>query len=98
MAHTVLLCHFLHRAGVKNSEEDNSVAEVYLQVGPDTPRLRAELDLLEQVIHCLLGCTSPSMFPMVNVCLVQLLLRPGHRGVLLRLCATAPPPPCNAAP
>ena len=37
------------RAGVKNAEEDNSVAEVYLQAGPDAPRLRAQLDLLEQV-------------------------------------------------
>jgi hypothetical protein len=33
---------------VKNPEEDNSVAEVYLQAGPDLARARAALDLLEQ--------------------------------------------------
>ena len=56
---------------MKNSEEDNSVAEVYLQVGPDTPRLRAELDLLEQVVLNLPECTSiglPMTPSVLHVC------------------------------
>ena len=35
---------------VQNSEEDNSVVEVYLQVGSDTSNSRAVVDLLEQII------------------------------------------------
>ena len=41
----------LHRSPVRNAEEDNSVAEVYRQVGPDGVRARATLDLIEQVLQ-----------------------------------------------
>ena len=37
---------------MKNPEEDNSVAEVYLQLGPDALETRAVLDLLEQARSC----------------------------------------------
>lgn len=40
----------MRRAPVKNAEEDCSVAEVYLMAGPNEVRLRAALDLLEQVL------------------------------------------------
>ena len=40
------------RAPVKNAEEDNSVAEVYLQLGPDALETRAVIDLLEQARSC----------------------------------------------
>ena len=33
---------------MKNAEEDNSVAEVYLQLGPDSLETRAVIDMLEQ--------------------------------------------------
>lgn len=36
------------RAPAKNAEDDNSVAEVYLQLGPDTLESRAALDLIAQ--------------------------------------------------
>jgi nardilysin len=35
---------------VKNPEEDCSVVEVYCMAGPNGTRLRAKLDLLEQVL------------------------------------------------
>ena len=44
--------HVLARAPVKNAEEDNSVAEVYLQLGPDSLETRAVIDLLEQARSC----------------------------------------------
>ncbi len=37
------------REAAKNAEEDNSVTELYLQAGPDSPVERARVDLLEQV-------------------------------------------------
>ncbi|KAK9915769.1 hypothetical protein WJX75_003936 [Coccomyxa subellipsoidea] len=43
-------CSLLHRAPVKNPEEDCSVVEVYCMAGPNGTRLRAKLDLLEQVL------------------------------------------------
>lgn len=36
------------RAAAKNVEDDNSVAEVYLQLGPDSLESRAALDLIAQ--------------------------------------------------
>lgn len=41
----------LHRAPVKNAEEENSVVEVYRQVGPDDTRKRAILDFVEQLVQ-----------------------------------------------
>ncbi|CAL8470131.1 g9673 [Coccomyxa elongata] len=43
-------CSLLHRAAVKNPEEDCSVAEVYCMAGPNETRMRAKLDLLEQLL------------------------------------------------
>lgn len=40
----------MRRELAKNADEDNSVAEVYFQCGPDNLQLRASLDLLEQII------------------------------------------------
>lgn len=40
----------LHRAGVRNGEEENSVAEVYRQAGRDGVRARALVDLVEQLV------------------------------------------------
>ena len=36
------------RAVTKNPAEDNSVAEVYFQLGPDSPARRAQVALIEQ--------------------------------------------------
>eukprot|EP00884_Botryococcus_braunii_P020235 jgi/Botrbrau1/6896/Bobra.67_3s0015.1 len=41
---------YLHRAPVKNAEEDNSVTELYFQVGPDSPEARAVLDVMEAAL------------------------------------------------
>ena len=41
----------LHRVGVKNAEEDNSVAELYLQCGMDTASARAAVDMVDQLVH-----------------------------------------------
>jgi nardilysin len=38
------------RAAVKNSEEENCVAEVYCMAGRNSVALRAALDLLEQIL------------------------------------------------
>ena len=51
------------RAGAKNPEEDNSVAEVYLQIGPDSPHQRAIVDLLEQVIPFIASWMSVGQQP-----------------------------------
>ncbi|KAK9862426.1 hypothetical protein WJX84_001898 [Apatococcus fuscideae] len=42
---------FLHRQPARNPEEDNSVAEVYFQCGPDNLAERAALDMLAQVMN-----------------------------------------------
>ncbi len=47
------------RAPCKNAEEENSVAEVYLQLGPDTVATRAVLHLLEQARRLGVDCKPP---------------------------------------
>jgi hypothetical protein len=47
------------RAPCKNAEEENSVAEVYLQLGADTVATRAVLHLLEQARRLGVDCPSP---------------------------------------
>ena len=86
-SHSVAVPLSFTGAGVKNSEEDNSVAEVYLQVGPDTPRLRAELNLLEQVILNPPECTSMHFndFSPGHPVLCMCAARPNHICVPLLL-------------
>jgi len=47
------------RAPCKNAEEENSVAEVYLQLGADTVATRAVLHLLEQARRLGVVCKPP---------------------------------------
>lgn len=44
-------CRLLHRAPVKNPDEENSVCEAYLQCGADTVADRALLDMVEQLLY-----------------------------------------------
>ena len=49
------------RAPAKNGEDDNSVAEVYLQLGPDTLESRAALDLIAQACQVAVLRSSSKM-------------------------------------
>ena len=61
----------LYRQPARNPEEDNSVAEVYFQCGPDNLAERAALDMLAQV-HCAPFFACPVLMVLCNLRLPEL--------------------------